>query len=110
MTRQVHAILERQFAAKTNEFAFTNSAGKARGYAAKGIFRAFKRAGLVDFRIHDLRHTCASRLIQNGLSLCEVAQMPGHTDVQTTQRYAPLEARDTSAKARDIIDRLSAAL
>lgn len=81
--------------------------GGARGYTAKGIFRAFERAGLKDFRIHDLRHTCASRLIQNGMSLYEVAQMLGHVDVQTTQRYAHLENRDIGQKARDIMEKFN---
>ena len=55
----------------------------------------------------DFRHTCASRLIQNGLSLYEVASILGHRDVQTTQRYAHLESRDVSQRARDIMEALN---
>ena len=61
----------------------------------------------MDFTIHDFRHTCASRLIQNGLSLYEVASILGHRDVQTTQRYAHLECRDVSQRARDIMEALN---
>lgn len=86
---------------------FTNRQGDARGYSSKGIFRAFKGAGLKGFCIHDLRHTAASRLIQNGMSLYEVSQMLGHVDVQTTQRYAHLENRDIGLRARDIMENLS---
>jgi site-specific recombinase XerD len=43
---------------------------------------------------HDLHHTCASRLIRNGMSLYEVSNILGHVDVQTTQRYAHLENVD----------------
>ena len=68
-----------------------------------------KRAGIKEFTIHDFRHTCASRLIQNGLSLYEVASILGHTDVQTTQRYAHLECRDVSQRARDIMEALNGA-
>ena len=66
-----------------------------------------KRAEIKEFTIHDFRHTCASRLIQNGLSLYEVASILGHTDVQTTQRYAHLESRDVSQRARDIMEALN---
>ena len=107
MTGRVYEILRRRQDHKSSDFVFTNGKGKARGYAPKGIFRAFERAGLTDFRIHDLRHTCASRLVQNGLSLYEVAQMLGHVDVQTTQRYAHLEASGIGQRARDIMERLS---
>ena len=57
--------------------------------------------------IHDLRHTCASRLIQNGMSLYEVANVLGHVDIQTTQRYAHLERKDVSQRARDIMEALN---
>lgn len=51
---------------------------------------ARKRAGLEDVRIHDLRHSFASFLINNGRSLYEVQKILGHTQVRTTQRYAHL--------------------
>jgi site-specific recombinase XerD len=40
------------------------------------------------------------------MSLYEVAQMLGHVDVQTTQRYAHLENRDIGQRARDIMEKL----
>jgi site-specific recombinase XerD len=77
-------------------------------WSSKGIFAAFDRAGLKDFRIHDLRHTCASRLVQNGLSLYETAQILGYVGVQTTQQYAHLENREIGQRARDIMEKLNA--
>lgn len=47
-------------------------------------------AGLTDVRIHDLRHTFASVLVSSGLSLPIVGALLGHTQVQTTARYAHL--------------------
>jgi integrase len=41
-------------------------------------------------RIHDIRHSFASILVSAGASLPLIGQMLGHTQVQTTQRYAHL--------------------
>ncbi|MGM0984694.1 MAG: tyrosine-type recombinase/integrase [Pseudomonadota bacterium] len=51
---------------------------------------ARKRAGLPDLRLHDLRHSFASFLINAGHSLYEVQKLLGHRQVTTTQRYAHL--------------------
>jgi site-specific recombinase XerD len=48
-------------------------------------------ADLPDVRIHDLRHTYASLLINKGVSLYEVQTLLGHSSVQMTQRYAHLQ-------------------
>ena len=56
-----------------------------------GSFRtALKRAGIKDFRFHDLRHTSASYLIMRGASLKSVQQQLGHTTLKMTERYAHL--------------------
>jgi integrase len=47
-------------------------------------------AGIPDVRIHDLRHTFASLLVSGGMSLPMIGRLLGHTQVQTTQRYAHL--------------------
>lgn len=47
-------------------------------------------ADLKDVRLHDLRHTFASHLVSNGISLPIVGKLLGHTQPQTTQRYAHL--------------------
>jgi len=49
---------------------------------------ATQRAGLKGTRIHDLRHTFASYMLQHGASLAEVGAMLGHRSPQTTQIYA----------------------
>lgn len=51
---------------------------------------ARKRAGLPDVRIHDLRHTFASNLVNAGQPIYVVGTLLGHTQVKTTQRYAHL--------------------
>ena len=65
------------------------------------------RAGLEDVRIHDLRHSFASRALALGEGLPMIGKLLGHTQVQTTARYAHL-ARDTvkasAARIGDSID------
>lgn len=51
---------------------------------------AIEEAGLAPLRIHDLRHTYASRLAEAGFSLLEIGQLLGHEDPSTTQIYAHL--------------------
>ena len=64
------------------------------GRAPKSLFRCWEtireNAGLGDLRIHDLRHSFASFLINNGRSLYEVQRILGHADTKTTMRYAHL--------------------
>lgn len=48
-------------------------------------------AGIDDLKFHDLRHTCATRLVQGGLPLAEVSRILGHTSIVTTFRYANID-------------------
>ena len=52
--------------------------------------RVQREAGIEDARIHDLRHTFASLLVNGGASLEMIGKLLGHTQMQTTQRYAHL--------------------
>ena len=56
------------------------------------------RAGLVDFRYHDLRHEALSRFFEMGLSIPEVALISGHKDVRMLMRYTHLRAEDLAQK------------
>lgn len=62
---------------------------------------ARKKAGLSDVRIHDLRHSFASFLVNAGRSLYEVQRILGHTQIKTTQRYAHL-SQDTLIDAANV--------
>jgi integrase len=52
--------------------------------------RIQKEVGIEDVRIHDLRHTFASLLVSGGASLEMIGKLLGHSQIQTTQRYAHL--------------------
>lgn len=51
---------------------------------------AFNRADLKKARWHDLRHTCASRMVEAGVDLYTVKKVLGHTSISMTERYAHL--------------------
>ena len=51
---------------------------------------ALEKAGISNFRFHDLRHTAASYLAMNQASLLEIGTLLGHKTVQMTKRYAHL--------------------
>ncbi|MGH8657351.1 MAG: tyrosine-type recombinase/integrase [Gammaproteobacteria bacterium] len=51
---------------------------------------ALQRAGIGDFRFHDLRHSCASYLAMNGASLAEIAAVLGHRTLEMVKRYSHL--------------------
>lgn len=107
MTDRLYKILTNRHSKKTSKFVFENSTGGARNYIPSTLRRTFSRAGLPDCTAHTLRHTHATRLIQNGLNLYEVKEMLGHADIKTTMRYAHIEQRSVSIKAREVIDRLN---
>lgn len=58
--------------------------------------------GVLDVRIHDLRHTYASILAGRGTSLALIGALLGHTQTQTTHRYAHL-ADDPLRKATEVV-------
>jgi integrase len=58
--------------------------------------------GLVDVRIHDLRHSFASGAVALGESLPMIGKLLGHTQVQTTARYAHLAADPVKAAAERV--------
>lgn len=62
------------------------------GTLHKAWYRAVEETGIAA-RLHDLRHTTASWMLQNGADLIAVRDMLGHSSVAVTQRYAHLAAK-----------------
>lgn len=73
--------------------------GKRRPYAFTKVWGAIKqKAGVADFRFHDLRHEAVSRLVEGGLSDQEVSAISGHKSMQMLKRYTHLRAEDLVKK------------
>jgi integrase len=69
----------------------------------KWFGKAVKDAGIEDFSWHDLRHTFASRLAMAGVPLRHIAELMGHSEIQTTMRSAHLQP----GHLRDVVERLA---
>jgi integrase len=63
------------------------------------------KAGLDDLRLHDLRHSFASALVNDGRELYTVQRLLGHANAKATQRYAHLK-RETLAEAAETMGTL----
>ena len=63
---------------------------------------ALAKAGIKDFRFHDLRHAAASFLAQNGATLLEIQQVLGHRTTAMVMRYAHL----TESHVEAVVDRV----
>jgi integrase len=72
--------------------------------------RLRKRAGLDNVRIHDQRHSFASDALQLGEDLTMIGRLLGHTQVQTTARYAHLKTGPIKAAADKVAGAIAAAL
>lgn len=66
--------------------------------------RIRKRAGIDDVRLHDLRHSFASVAVASGMSLPMIGALLGHSQPQTTARYAHL-SDDPLKTAAEIVGR-----
>ncbi len=65
-------------------------------------YAGMKKAGIEDFRFHDLRHTWASWLVQSGVPLSALQEMGGWESIQMVQRYAHLAPNHLTEHARKI--------
>ncbi len=73
---------------KISEYVFANPAtGMPYKDITDGFTNACKKAGIKDFRFHDLRHTVATRLVSKGIDIRTVQEIMAHSSIVTTQRY-----------------------
>lgn len=73
---------------KKKGYVFINpKTGKPYTTIKNGFNKALEKAGIENFRFHDLRHTVGTRLVANGADLMTVKEYLAHSQLSTTQRY-----------------------
>lgn len=86
--------------------------GAVAGQAVTDLEKPWRRlraeAGLDEVRIHDLRHTYASNAVMSGLSIPVLGKILGHTQIQTTMRYAHLADEPVREAADKVSQQLGA--
>lgn len=87
----------------TSPWVFCTKSGERLQWIKRTFARAAARAG-VKASPHSLRHTFASRLVQAGVPLRDVADLCRHADIRTTMRYAHL-APENTRRAIEVLDR-----
>lgn len=93
ITDKIRLLLNEQ-RGKSKTWVFPNRTG-SNHWDAQNLYRdlwnpARDRAGLIDFRWHDLRHTFCSRLVQRGANIVAVKELAGHRSIEITMRYVHL--------------------
>ena len=68
-------------------------------YVDRVFSRILKTNGFRHIRLHDLRHSCATLLLRNGVPLSEIQKWLGHSNIVTTQRYSHLDYSDKTIPA-----------
>ncbi len=79
-------------AGKHKEYIFTYEGNKIANVSTRAWRKALERAGIKDFRWHDLRHTWASWMVQKGCPLNVLQELGGWSDYKMVQRYAHLNS------------------
>lgn len=90
-----------------SDFVFTFRGEAIRDNFKKAFNAAVKRAGLVDFHFHDLRHTFASQVLLNGGTLKDVQELLGHKTMTMTLRYSHL-TQEHKRQAVNLLGKLAA--
>lgn len=92
------AVLQRR-AGRDSEYVFTYQGRPVERCSTKAWHAALGRAGIDNFRWHDLRHTWASWHVQRGTSLQELMELGGWSTMDMVLRYAHLAADHLQAAA-----------
>ncbi len=82
----------REQTGKNREYIFTYAGNKIRNVSTKAWRKALDRAGIKDFRWHDLRHTWASWHVQQGTPLHALQELGGWDSPDMVKRYAHLSS------------------
>ena len=94
------------YCTKYTEYIYVNELGELikPGYITQHFPALLEKKNLRRIRFHDLRHSCASLLYANGVSMKEIQEWLGHSDISTTSNiYTHLDYSSKVASANAII-------
>lgn len=85
-----------------SKYVFTYQGKPIADNVKNGFRSALKKADIMEFRFHDLRHTFASHFVMRGGDLKTLQEILGHSDIKTTMRYSHL-SKAHKAKAINLV-------
>ncbi len=92
LNKSALGVLEKKLKVKSlkNDYVFLNRhGGKVNHNSLRNVFhKLIRSAGIDNFRLHDMRHTFATRMAQRGIDIYKISKLLGHKDIKMTQRYA----------------------
>ena len=109
LTSAVETVLDGIRRIRGNPWVIAGEAPGSRLKTLKTTWRRVKlRAGLKDVRLHDLRHSYATRALSLGESLTMIGKLLNHTQMQSTARYAHIMVDAEKAAAARVGDSIAA--
>lgn len=100
LTAEARRILDTTVRHLRSDYIFVKADGTRYGKLTRGLAGACKRAEIKDLRWHDLRRTCGSWMLQDGVSIEVVSKWLGHGSIAVTEKsYAFLRTEDLHAAA-----------
>lgn len=99
ISTRIHALLTGRLTTRRIEAQLlfpSNKDPNKPAYLRDAFEVALKKAGISNFRWHDLRHTTASYLAMNGATLAEIAEVLGHKTLAMVKRYSHLSESHTA--------------
>ena len=102
----IRTILFRLYCKKDADYIYVNDIGELvkPGYITQNFPATLEKNDMRRIRFHDLRHSCASLLYANGVSLKEIQEWLAHSDISTTSNiYTHLDFNSKIASANAIM-------
>lgn len=98
LTGPIRTLLTQKYAARSpgTDWVFPPASGTQPWDLKKPWSTALKKAGITNFRFHDLRHTAASHLAMSGATTVQLSEILGHKTLAMVKRYSHLTATHTA--------------
>ena len=110
LEQQNRAAFGREYQENSYIFKWPDGHPYSPDYISHHFAKVLKKQGLPHIRFHELRHSCASLLIDMGFTLKDVQEWLGHSDIKMTANiYAHLDTARKSSIADSLADRIGAA-